>query len=180
MKKSITTVAMASLLASTLASAGGLDKIKMQDKYWGASIGNSESDNIGPENISDEDNAFKIYGGARLGDKLGVEIGYTDLGEFKETSGRNPESVEASGFYVAATFTFSTSDKFDFFGKAGLMRWSVDNSDGTDDDGFDPMFGIGAAYKFKKNMDIVADYTMYDVNDADVDVFSIGIKMQLK
>lgn len=154
MKKLITTVAMVFLFSTQLVAVA--DNLKFEDKYWGVGLG------------LDDTSDFRFFAGAKLNDKMGAEVGYADLGG------------NAGGFYLSGTAKMEASDKVDLFGKFGFMRWSVDGKKGNDSSGFDPVFGFGAIIKFKDNMDIVVDYSFFDVNEKDVDMFSIGLRFQLK
>lgn len=89
------------------------------------------------------DFAWKVFGGARYGKHLGLEVGYIDLGEaedsfasvvpqIRRTSGdlTRPEQdrqieVETAidGVLVSAMGYLPLGERFELFGKIGLLRW---------------------------------------------------------
>jgi hypothetical protein len=65
---------------------------------------------------------------------------------------------------------------FGIFAKAGALKWDADLSDGTNtgsDDGTDPAYGIGARFAIS-SFAIRAEYEVYDVDEADVEMISIS------
>lgn len=151
MKKLITTVAIVFLFSSQFVAFA--DNLNFEDKYWGVGLG------------MDDGSDFRFFAGARLKENLGAEVGYTDLGN-------------ADGFYLTGLAKIKGSDKVDLFGKFGFLRWSKDGR--NDESGLDPFFGFGAIIKFKDDMDIIVDYSFYEVDNNDKDMFSIGLKFSLR
>lgn len=147
--------------------SGGSFGSKLQPKpYFGVSIGNVELDSF-----SNDDTGFKLFGGAYLNKNFGVEAGYADLGEYGST--------EVDGFYIAAVGKYPVNNKIDVIGKLGFMRWSSEAPIG-DDDGTDPLIGIGATYKINNKMKILVDYHQVEVDNNDNDMFAIGVQFKLK
>lgn len=152
--------------ASTKSGGSFASKIQPQP-YLGVSIGNVDLDGA-----SDDDTGFKLFGGAYLNKNFGVEVGYADLGEY--------DGTEVDGFYIAAVGKYPVNNKIDVIGKLGFMRWSAETSGFSDEDGTDPMIGIGATYKINNKMKILVDYHQVEVDDSDNDMFAIGVQFKLK
>ncbi|HKQ25592.1 MAG TPA: outer membrane beta-barrel protein [Burkholderiales bacterium] len=143
----------------------------------------------------DSDSGFKIFGGYQFNPNFAFEVGYYDLGEAKLSGtdsflGSTTATIEASGFNFALVGSIPLGERFELMAKAGIFRWDLDVSatssvfgSGSDSEtGFDPMFGIGAAFNFSKNLGLRVEYEKFlDVGDedttgeSDVDFLSASI-----
>lgn len=113
--------------------------------YIGAGVGladfedDAEAEDLPDVRISDDDTAYKFFGGYRWTENFGIEGGYRNFGE----AGNGPFSVETDGFDVAGV-GFLPVGPVDLFAKGGALFWDTDGSGGLpDDDGTDLMYGVG-------------------------------------
>jgi len=102
--------------------------------------------------------------------------------------------AEADGFYIGPIVTPIVTEKFKAYAKIGVYFWDVDAEasasgsltyDGrtytanakadASESGEDLYFGFGASYDLTEKLTVRADWTRYDVSDADIDVFAVGI-----
>lgn len=135
--------------------------------YIGAAVGRSTTDvHIGgflP--LDDDDSAFKLIGGLRPLDWLGVEVSYRDFGTVGHSERRPTFSTyrfEQRGVDAFAVF-FREVAIFDLFAKAGIIRWDLDGYGVTlpgpsgsppasrvdvSDNGVDFGLGVGAQVRF--------------------------------
>jgi len=158
--------------------------------YGGASIGVASQDKFSDGNAT----AGKIYGGIRFNQAWSLEGGYMGFGEVEHEGkdDRNPMqlSSDSNALYVAGVGYMPVSNQMEVFGKAGLAKWTQDNTkevpridtyDSLHDSGTSPMLGLGAQYWLNKNMQARAEWervvNMGDGDDfeTDADSFSIGL-----
>lgn len=130
--------------------------------YLGAAVGESTSDvNVGGILPSDDDDrAFKLMGGVRPLDWLGIEVSYRDFGTVEHVQSLPFSSyrLEQRGVDAFAVF-FREIAVFDLFAKAGVIRWDLDGEVAPDvppasridvsDDGTDFGWGIGAQVRLR-------------------------------
>jgi OOP family OmpA-OmpF porin len=110
-------------------------------------------------------------------------------------------SVNAEGketYFVGGKFNFPMSKEFSLDARAGMMWWDIDysvsaNAAGTyggaafainenffvaNADGSDAYYGLGATYNVNDSFAIKADYTMTEMDDSDVDAYTISASMK--
>ncbi len=149
--------------------------------YFGGTIGMSEASSYcsGSINCEDEDTAWKLFGGYKLSEKLGVEAAYVNLGDIH----KNSENSDVSAFTATAVGTMPITEQFDIFGKIGAMRWSSDNSIGDDADGFGATYGIGAKMHLSETMNLRAEWEKFPsietspTDDTDINMLSVGVEL---
>ncbi len=113
--------------------------------YLGAGAGvadfedNVEFEDLGDVRISDDDTAFKFFGGYRATPNFGIEGGYRSFGEAEA----GPFSIETDGVDVSAV-GFLPLGPVDLFAKGGVIFWDTDGGGGIPgDDGEDLTYGVG-------------------------------------
>ena len=153
MKKTLLALALASF--TTTASADALI-------YGGAMVGQSDYD--GETSTSTE-----IHIGTGLLPFIGIEGGYIDHGSFDVAGGE----LNASSLYAAVRPSIDFGP-LHIYGRAGLHSWNSDISGTTvEDDGIDPMYGVGVEYFLFGPIAIGAGYHVYKMDDEDVKNFSL-------
>lgn len=155
--------------------------------YIGASAGGATIDadldgiNIPglPSSIDEDDTATKVFAGYTFDLPLvdiAVEGGYVDFGEPDIDILGQALTLDSTGFNVWGIATFNAG-LIDVYGKLGLIAWEVDAkllNDTASDDGTDPGYGIGAAFGIGP-LAVRGEYELYDLDDADVSMLSVGI-----
>jgi len=138
-----------------------------------------------PTSIDEDDTAFKVLLGYHFDlpvVNLGVEAGYVDFGEpdidvdlLGETL-----SLDTSGLNVWGVLGFDVGP-VDLFAKLGYLMWEVDLALGgqnlASEDGSDMGYGVGAAIGLGP-VKIRGEYEVYDVDEADLSMLSLGIVYQ--
>ena len=127
---------------------------------------------------ADSTNAFSwsMYGGVDTpGRRLGVEVGWSDLGTSRFTvlnpsSSTTPGEVQLRSIYAAMKFAHPIGGSFTPFSKIGFHLWDrkTTYADGsrqneTQND-TDLLFGLGLEYEVRENLSIRADWTRYLLN----------------
>ena len=159
--------------------------------YVGGGIGPTGSD-LGTADFDDgsltsgsvdEGTGWKVYGGYQIMKHFAVEGGFTDLDEvtFDGVAGSGGifgagpvnANIETDGLFVTAVGIIPLNQHFSIFGKAGFMNWNSDASVtsanlgtiGFDDDGTDPMFGVGVEFLKKQKFSLRAEWETISMDD---------------
>lgn len=144
-------------------------------------------------NIDDKDTSYSIGAGYKFNDYIAIEGGYLKPGTASISAsvdgGTLSASSEFDGYYLGPVLSLPMSDKFEAYARAGVYFWNADNKVSATgiftgifpatatDNGNDPYYGIGAAYKATKNVSVGADWTRYSAGtDVDVDILAARLK----
>lgn len=171
-------VALAFLPLSAMADSGF---------YVGASFGNAGIDTdfggIAVGDFDEDDSAIKAFLGYRFDLPsvfLAVEGGYIDMGEPEASAGAASLSVDPTGINLAGIAGLEAGP-IELFAKLGYLAWDtdivLDDGLGTvvsgSDDGSDLGYGIGIAFGLGP-VSVRGEYEVFDIDDADVDMISVG------
>jgi OOP family OmpA-OmpF porin len=119
-------------------------------------------------------------------ENFGVEGSWLDFGSLSENiAGLANVEINADGFDLFVVGSFPVSDKFDLFGKAGLLSWDastkIDGIDAGSDSGEDMALGFGGRFKSGNNFGIRGEYEWFDIKDTDSAwLLSIGLEYSFK
>ncbi len=142
---------------------------------------------------------YKLYGGYEFNQYFGVQGGYIDMGKAKNPYTYNVNffqgnmSSKVQSLYIAATASFPLNNQFSLFGKLGIASNQVKITDSWNGAGGSgsvsesqtrtaPLIGIGAAYKFNKNMAVVVEYEdfgkvgKWEDTQLKANMFSVGLR----
>ena len=157
--------------------------------YFGGTIGPSDSSSYctNANRCEDKDTAWKIFGGYKITERLSAEAAYVNLGDIYKTptSGSTAGTVQnsdVSALTATAVGTMPINDQFDIFGKVGAMRWSSDNTAGSES-GFGLTYGIGAKMHISEKTKLRAEWEkLPSIETApgektDVNMLSIGVEL---
>ncbi|UCF31882.1 MAG: porin family protein [bacterium] len=146
--------------------------------YFGASVGSGsiDFDIPGVGTFDDSDTAFKIFAGYKLVGFF-VEGAYVDFGAPSETIGVDTGEFDVIALVAQGGYSFGLGP-LDVFGKAGMAFWdSETNVNGIpvdDESDSDLIYGVGAAVSLA-GFGVRAEYEIIDVDEADVEMYSVGI-----
>lgn len=145
MKKTIVILFALFSLQSLNNIAGGMNQKEgttgKYDIYIGLSTVNVDAEGLEIKHISfldtrlypyleNSDTTFNFYGEINLTKHFGIEVGYTDFGEYEATRANQTSTLsytsEFSGIYIAATGRYPITPNIDLTGKPGLLRWSAE------------------------------------------------------
>ncbi len=154
--------------------------------YLGAGIGNAAVEvDLGLSEIptlpefDENDAGYKIFGGYTWqlpAISLGIEGAYNDFGKPSVDIQGISLAVEPSGISVFGVAALGLGP-IEVFGKAGVLAWDADAIiDGVvaADDGTDPAYGVGLRFNAGR-IQIRGEYELYDVDEADLTMLSVGI-----
>jgi OOP family OmpA-OmpF porin len=155
--------------------------------YLGASAGESKfrTECSSLFDCDRKDTGFKIYGGGKFNDIVGLELGYTDFGKIRASGGE----TDAWAGSIALTAGVPIGDRFSVFAKGGGVygRTDVKASASTlldtgHKNGWGTTWGVGAALGITKAVQVRIDWDRYNLDFAggsrDVDMLSAGLQMR--
>lgn len=133
-----------------------------------------------------------------------LDLGETSIGSSAASSGTlygKPytftgtltATAETDGYYIGPIVSLPFSDKCEAYAKIGVYVWDLDadaTATGTltydsvvyagsvqasaSDDGTDLYYGLGTSYDITDKFTVRADWTRYDIESDDVDLFAVG------
>lgn len=145
--------------------------------------------------LDDSDTALGLMLGYQFSLYLALEGGFVDVGELTADLASDgtgsiyaPGNVafrgETDGMFLDVKGMIPLHEQLSIYGKLGIWNWSTDTaltdtsgSLGTkDSDGSDVLFGFGASFDIHSGFVMNADYTIYKLEDENVNVFSLGVQ----
>ena len=135
-----------------------------------------------PNSIDEDDTAWKIYAGYRFGTPvvdLGIEAGYVEFGEPDIDVAGDLLTVDTSGLNLWGLAIFDVGP-LDVYGKLGLIAWDTEVGflgASADEDGTDIGYGLGASFGLGA-FSIRGEYEIYDLDNSDVSMLSVGLVYQ--
>lgn len=135
-----------------------------------------------PSDIDEDDTAYKVFAGYKFDLPvldLGVEAGYVDFGapDFDVQSER--VELEPTGINLWGIAGIEAGP-VDLFAKLGYISWDIEatvQGQNLSDDGSDLGYGLGLSFGLG-SLSVRGEYEVYDVEDADVSMLSVGVVYQ--
>ena len=193
---------LAALLAATVPAlvAAAEPVANPRGFYLGAGVGASRAEDwCGPyfdTTILTCDNntvGYKLYGGYRFNDFLGLEAAYVDLGTLRLDALYRGAPVsnrfDLRGATLQGVVHLPIGRAFSLFGKAGAIYWDLTNEASgagvagtTKDNGFDVALGVGGQYFLTRHFALRAEYEYFPnlgtldaiAGDVDQHLFTVG------
>lgn len=143
-----------------------------------ASIGDTGIPGI-PSSLDEDDTAYKLFAGYQFDLPfffLAAEGGYVDLGKPEISVLEQNLSFDFTGLSLWAIAGLEIGP-VDLFAKLGYIDWDVKASglgQGIKDNGWDPGYGAGLSIGVGP-VSIRGEYELYDLNNADVSMLSVGV-----
>jgi len=167
-RKTLMTVAAALLSALWISNADAASGL-----YLGAGLGQATvKDDTGSGSFDANDASYKVFAGYRFNMipiiDLAAEAGYTDFGKPSQDIGGQRVQFKLHGFDAAGLLIFPLGP-IDFYGKVGILSWSLDASAaGTSSSttGTDPFYGVGVGFYIWK-IGVRAEFEQYKIKDVD-------------
>lgn len=176
-------ITFAALLLGAFATPGAY---AARGLYLGAGLGQSTvKDSTSSGNFDSTDAAYKVFGGYRFNMipiiDLAAEVGYTDFGKPSQDIGGSRVQFKLHGFDAAALLIFPLGP-VDFYGKVGVLSWSLDASGAgttaSTTSGTDPFYGLGIGFYVWK-IGIRAEFEQYKIKDIDrVQMYTLNALFQ--
>ncbi|AFU98343.1 porin family protein [Simiduia agarivorans] len=171
------------LLASTCLILGLAQPAFAGDEtgfYLGGSVGSSQLSYKGDgSSIDDDDVGYKVFAGYNFGliplINLAVEGSYVDFGSQTGDILGDSYTLTSTGLQGHALAGVNLGP-VGLFAKAGVMNWDSKlkgDAETTNESGSDPAYGVGAKFQLM-SFQLRAEYERLQLDDADVDFFSVG------
>ena len=151
----------------------------------GGSLGTASlSEDFDGLGVDTDSTAFRLTVGWQFNEYVALEAGYHNFGHFKQTVDMAGAPVEvrlkADGFTLGANGTLPIGDRFALLGRAGAFFWDGDAdingvSQARPED-TNLFLGVGLAWHLTEKLDLVGDWTRYELEDTESDVVSIGLR----
>ncbi len=133
--------------------------------YGGANVGVSEYK-------GETATAYSVHAGTGILPIIGIEAGITQHGEFK-VDGKDTELTS----YYAALKPSIDFGPLHVYAKGGFHKWDEKVDGGSDDDGIDLMYGVGAEYFIFGPVSVGASYMNYTAGKEDIGTFSLNASL---
>ncbi|NIC06076.1 porin family protein [Billgrantia bachuensis] len=189
------------LSASLLVATGAQAQAEPHEQYaylgLGTGFSSLENDREDVDNfidsgasdfdLDDDDNVWKGFAGYQFNRYLAAEAFYADLGRvrLRGNDGANTD-LESTAYGANLVGQFPITPWFTPFAKVGAASWETDvdgnlgdaSIDLQDNDGFDPVYGLGAQFNFNPVL-IRAEYERYDFDsDYTIDTFTASVGLR--
>ena len=171
------------IVATTILALGPLTAIADSGFYVGSSVGSASlNDDFDGFDIDSSSNYVRVVAGWQFNQYFSLEGGYNNLGTFEQIfdNGGTPldVSLKADGFTLGATGFIPIWDKFALFGRAGAFFWDgdgeINNVSQALPEDTNPYFGGGVKYDLTENIALLGDWTRYELEDTQSEVFALG------
>lgn len=155
--------------------------------YAGLGIGQSnysDVDGIGSANKRAE--AWKVYAGYQFNKYLALEGGYVNLNDLSGRDGSISNEIQTDAWALGAVLTYPVTEKISVMGKVGTayLQGTRDTKNGgaltvrTEEDSYDPVYGVGLKYALFENMDLRAEWDRYDRDNMNIDLVTAGFAVK--
>jgi hypothetical protein len=156
--------------------------------YIGGAVGGAtiESDVSIPEipdGLDEDDTGFKVFAGYNFDlpvVDLGIEAGYVDFGKPEINTNFGDFDLDPTGINLWGIASIEAGP-IDLYAKLGYLFWDLEVSgfgfSESLDDGSDLGYGAGLAFGLG-SVKIRAEYEVYDLDEADLSMLSLGIVYQ--
>lgn len=135
-----------------------------------------------PTSLDEDDTAFKVFAGYTFdlpAIDLAVEAGYIDFGGSDiDVLGQNVK-LEPTGINLWGIAGVDAGP-IDLFAKLGYIAWDLELSalgNSASEDGSDLGYGLGLSFGLGA-IKVRGEYEVYDLDDADVSMLSVGLVFQ--
>lgn len=154
--------------------------------YAGLGIGQSNYTDVqGINSANRRAEAWKVYAGYQFNKYIGVEGGYVNLNDLSGRNGAVATEIQTDAWALSAVLSYPVTEKISVMGKVGtaFVQDTRDTKNGaaltvrTEEDGYDPVYGLGVSYALFDNMDLRAEWDRYDRDNMNIDLVSAGFRV---
>ncbi len=157
------------------------------DLYVGFGSGRSSMDEHvagSTDELNADETSEQFFFGLELGRHATLEFGRTDFGVLEDTitigAIPTPTMFSADGRTISLMLRDEITDDLSLFLRAGVVDWdsTTDLNGGatvTHASGQNGVFGFGATFRASEHLTFRAEYTQYEVGDADLMVPSLAV-----
>lgn len=174
-RNALTVLAVATLLPAAALADGGF--------YLGGSVGHASlTEDFDVFEVDTGSTAYRFVAGWQFNEFLSLEGGYHNFGRFEDSYTIDGQPVdlnlEADGFTLGGTLSLPLTRSLSLYGRGGAFFWDGDaNVNGITEarpEETNPYYGGGAKVGITERLDLVGDWTRYELDSTDSDVISLG------
>lgn len=198
LQKSFITVSLFSVISFVQAAEGFYVGLNVGQASYDVTLNDAadlDDGSLTSASLDDSDTSLSFTLGYQITPNFSLEGGYIDLGEFAFNATSNGSGflypagpvgvkVETDGLFFDVKGQVPLNEQFSLYGKLGLLNWDTDvkvslsigSASVPVDSDNDVFFGIGGSFNINNSMALNVDYTLYELEDLDVDVLSVGIQ----
>jgi OOP family OmpA-OmpF porin len=156
--------------------------------YAGASIGSASlDDDFDGLEIDDDTAAYRIVGGWWVNRYFALEAGYHNFGDFEQNftinGVSNKAKLSADGYTLGVQGSYPVANRISVFGRAGAFFWDgeaeINNVSQASPGETNPYLSLGISYAFTDSFSANGDWTRYELESTNSDVFSIGFQFRI-
>lgn len=135
-----------------------------------------------PTSLDEDDTAYKFFAGYTFDLPVvyfAAEAGYVNFGEPEIDVLGSRITLDTTGFNLWGIAGVEVGP-VDLFAKLGYIAWDVDASvlgERLSADGSDPGYGVGLSFGLGP-VSIRGEYEVYDLDEADLSMLSVGVVFQ--
>lgn len=138
---------------------------------------------VNDDKFDQDTDAWTAYTGVNFNRALGIELGYVNMPEVRQTAPvaaapapapANPAgpAFDPTGYTAALVVAAPIAENFSPYAKAGQFFWNTEGSSpalGTtvETEGDDPFWGAGMKFRLNEAFDLRAEYDRYKVTEVD-------------
>ena len=173
------------IVGLTLALASGAQA--EQGFYVGGAFGKAYLDeNIDGISIDADSSTYRFFGGYNFTPHFGVEVGYLDLGTFRDNidvAGTPvPVSVSADGFTLSGVGTLPIGERFSVLGRLGAYFHDGKTTAGGITENIPSetniFVGIGLAFGLNEKVDVSLGVDYLNTDEADPTIAMLGLTIR--
>ena len=155
--------------------------------YAGASIGSASlDDDFDGLEVDDDTTAYRLVAGWWVNRYFALEAGYHNFGDFEQdftiNGVRHRAKLSADGYTLGVQGSYPVANKVDILGRAGWFFWDgeaeINNVSQASPEETNPYLGLGLSYAFTDSFSVNGDWTHYELESTNSDVFSIGFQFR--
>jgi len=178
---------VASTLVASLVAGLAMSSVANANDYEGAFIGGglgwSRYQNLtdlstDQSGIERDAVSSRLMAGYTFNQFVGLEAGYNWLGHANVDS----QTWRTDGWNVSVLPRYPLTKDISLLGELGVMRWyGTNDSKAVTDNGYAPVYGVGAAYRLSDALDLQARYRYVDeigsIETGRSDVHNFGLEI---
>ncbi len=148
--------------------------VHAEGSYFKAGVGESE---YKAEGATENKTAVTVAYGFAVDKNFDVELGYANLGKFKDTD----SSMQTQSIYIAGVGNLPLTAAFSAFGKVGVavnqFKTTATGFDGNTETKARALLGLGLAYNFTKEIAGTLEYQYFGkVDQVKISALTVGVK----
>jgi OOP family OmpA-OmpF porin len=153
--------------------------------YAGASVGTASlNDDFDGLEIEDDTAAHRFVGGWWVNRYFALEAGYQNFGDFEQDfaigGASSKATLSADGYTLGLQGSYPVANKVAIFGRAGAFFWDgeaeINNVSQASPEETNPYLSVGLSYAFNDSFSINSDWTHYELESSNSDVYSVGFQ----